>query len=83
MKSVLTTAAVLIFIATPALAQCSTPTSALATLLPLRSPGQSVEGAYAQAPGSYEPRYAYPQSRKTHRPARYNPTKSHNDNGNE
>ena len=83
MKSVLTTAAVLIFIATPALAQSFDPDVGTGNITPPPVASQSVEGAYAQAPGSYESRYAYPQSRKTHRPARYNPTKSHNDNGNE
>ena len=83
MKSVLTTAAALIFIATPALAQSFDPDVGTGNITPPPVASQSVEGAYAQAPGSYEPRYAYPQPRKTHRPARHNPTKSHNDNGNE
>jgi hypothetical protein len=82
MKSVLTTAAALIVIATPALAQSFDPDVGTGNIAPPPVASQSVEGAYAQAPRGYQPRYA-PQARKTHRPARYKPTKSQNDNGNE
>jgi len=84
MRSALTTATVLIVMATPVLAQSYDPDVGSGNIVPPPAASQILEGAYAQAPGGYEPRYAYPKVRRMHHSAQHNPTKrSRKDNDNE
>jgi hypothetical protein len=86
MRSVLTTAAVLIVIVTPALAQSFDPDAGTGNIVPPVA-NQGGASAYAQAPDNYERRYVRAlSSRRMHHSAystRHNPKMIHNEDSND